>query len=100
MSKNSIKIGNYEIIETHPLYDSTFDYQAKNIETLQQRLNTDGYLFLKNIIPLNEILLGRMKILNYLYNKKYIEGEVMRAKIAKEKNGQLPSGWVVIPQTG
>ncbi|KAL6054016.1 Phytanoyl-CoA dioxygenase [Balamuthia mandrillaris] len=76
------------------LEDSTALYQAGDYETLRQRLQADGYLFLRGVVPSEHVTSALRGVLEYLQSKGALEDgqDIMKAVINSSSTASSDQG--------
>lgn len=105
LTSNRVKVGNTVLQYDKNLLemtDSTQLYQKEQYKALYDRLQQDGYLLLRNIIPLDTALTARKKMLQHLHSKGVIKkgSELMNGEMEMGKDGKGVAGWTVDAESG
>ncbi len=98
-----LKVGNHSLVWDKtlvPMTDSTDSYNKGLFSALREQLQHDGFLFIRNIIPYEDIYSARLTILSHLQSKGVIkEGTTLLQGIMSEKQMKMP-GWTIDATTG
>eukprot|EP01084_Bolivina_argentea_P183543 316696_1 len=101
-----IQIGNKQLIygkHVIDMPDSNEMYKNKDFKGLRRRLEEDGYLFIRNVIPKNVVLPARKLMLQQAAKENSIvvndKNPLNKARIAK-KGTKFVSGYCVDGVTG
>jgi hypothetical protein len=104
-TSTTIRIGNSNVKFGKNLSfitDSTDDYACSRFDVLKKRLDEDGVLLIRQMIPQEEAVNARRIIMDFASTKGAFSQNVLNydyAKIAKQK-GKFIEGWTVDAVTG
>ena len=99
----SVRIGNTSIRHYNTLADSTELFKSGHFEKLKERLDQDGVIFVRGVIPIDKALSARKRILEFVASKNGLDPsveDVLSAKIRKENAKKFVEGWTADALSG